>query len=104
MNIGGYKRTGGQKMFASLVILAVCIAMALRLPRFWAGEVKIAIAAAALALFVVFLLYGHFKGKKKETRKHTLQVIKGGMAHIPKPRKQAHGNALGKGKRHKVQK
>ena len=104
MNLGGYKRTGAQRMFASLVILAVCVAMALRLPRFWAGEVKIAIAAAALALFVVFLLYGHFKGKQKETRKHTLQVINGGMAHIPKPRRQAPGNALGKRKKNKVQK
>lgn len=97
----------GAKMFASLVILAVCVAMALRLPRYWGGGVKIAVAACALALFAVFALFSFFKGRKKKkpaVRKqkgHSLKVIKGGMAHIPKPKKQDLDRALGKVKKHR---
>ncbi len=104
MNLRGQGNTG-TKMFASLVILAVCVAMALRLPHRMAGEVKIAIAACALALFAIFMLYGFFKGRMKQAARkqqgHSLKVIKGGMAHIPKPKKQDLDRALGKIKKHR---
>ena len=103
MNLRGHGNTGAKGMFASLVILAVCVAMALRLPRYMAGEVRIAIAAGAVALFLGFLLYGFFKGRKKQAARkqnHTLKVIKGGMAHIPKPKKRDVDRASGKIKKH----